>query len=226
MGRTALRPAGQFIAKRNILLVEDNPVFIELMHTAIAQAHLSGKVIECINGLDALEVLEDPQVRLDLVLVDLGLPDISGIEVIQAARRRFRDVPIMVVSVITDERRVLAAIRAGAKGYIQKSDSVEAISLAIQDVMLGNYPISPSLARSLFKLAGAPQLASTSEFNLTPRETETLKLIAKGNRYEQVAQLMGISLSTVQTNIRHIYRKLEVNSQLQAVSKARDVGLI
>lgn len=208
------------------LLVEDNPLFQNQICSAIWRFHPERSIHRCANGTEALALLEAPQVRLDLVLVDLGLPDISGIEVIQAARRRFGDIPIMVISVISAERTVLAAIRAGARGYILKGESEESISNAIQDVLRGNYPISPALARSLFKLAGAPLEKEPDAFNLSPRELETLQFIAKGNSYEEVATLMGIALSTVQSNIRSLYRKLEVRSQMQAVSKARDAGLI
>jgi DNA-binding NarL/FixJ family response regulator len=215
-----------FVAARNVLLVEDNPLFQQSIRLAVQKAGLTGQILACATGSEAMELLEKAQTRLDVALVDIGLPDMSGIDVIYAIRRRFEDIPIMVISVISSERTLLAAIRAGAKGYILKGASEGAISKAIQDVLLGNYPISPALARGLFRLAGAPREASASEFNLSRRELETLQLIAKGNSYDQVASLMGIALSTVQSNIRNLYRKLEVRSQVQAVSKARDAGLI
>lgn len=219
-------PNTSFLAHRNVLLVEDNPLFRQLVQNAIDGIGLKGQVLECASGSEALELLEQPQTRLDLALIDLGLPDIGGIEVIQAVRRRFAEIPIMVISVISSERTVLAAIRAGAQGYILKGDSAISIGQAIEDVLQGNYPISPALARSLFKLAGFPSDRSTISFDLSRRELETLKFIARGNSYEQTAKLMGIAVSTVQSNIRNLYRKMEVRSQVQAVSKAREIGLI
>lgn len=214
------------IASSIVLLVEDNPLFQQSIRSAVREAGLTGQILAFTNGTEAMASLVQGQIRPEVALVDIGLPDMSGIEVIQAIRRRFEDVPIMVISVISSERTLMEAIRAGAKGYILKGVSQDAITKAIQDVMLGNYPISPALARGLFKLAGAPRDATISEFNLSPRELETLQLIAKGYSYEQVATRMAIALSTVQSNIRNLYRKLEVRSQVQAVSKARDVGLI
>lgn len=214
------------LATRAVLLVEDNPVFQQVIRSAIESSRPGANLYECASGSEALELLDRPQLKIDLALVDLGLPDISGIEVITAIRRRFSEVPIMVISVISAERTVLAAIRAGARGYILKGDSEESIARAIQEVLNGNYPISPALARSLFKLAGAPLGKATMSFNLSPRELETLQLIARGYSYEEVSKLMGIALSTVQSNVRNLYRKLEVRSQVQAVSKARDAGLI
>lgn len=209
-------------------MVVDNPLFEQQVGNAIARLGIGGEVFNCATGQRALAVLADPSIRLDLALVDLGLPDISGIDVIHAIRQCFADIPIMVISVITAERSVLAAIRAGARGYILKGDSDALMAAAIEDVLLGNYPISPALARSLFKLAGGPVHHNTAnrEFNLSPRELETLQHIAQGYSYEEVADRMGVALSTVQSNIRNLYRKLDAHSQVQAVSKARDAGLI
>ena len=223
---TPATPAARTTARR-ILVVEDNPLFQSQIARAVASVEPASRVLVCDTGSVAIDHLEDPQQRIDLALVDLGLPDIGGIEVIRAVRRRFADVPVMVISVVSAERSVLAAIRAGARGYILKGDSEASIGQAIQDVLHGNYPISPSLARTLFKLAGAPGASGGSdEFRLSPRETETLQLLSRGLSYEEVAGLMGVALSTVQTNIRNLYRKLDAKTQMQAVAKARDAGLI
>jgi two-component system nitrate/nitrite response regulator NarL len=214
-----------FVA-RNVVLVEDNPAFRLLIGEAIQQIGLKGNITECSTGARVMELLEQPQTRLDLALVDLGLPDMGGVEVIQAIRRRFSEIPILVISALSTERSVLTAIRAGASGYILKGESAQSIGQAILEVLQGNYPISPSLARTLFKLAGAPTGKSAISFSLSPRELETLQSIAHGNSYEQTAVLMSICVSTVQSNIRNLYRKMEVRSQVQAVTKARDAGLI
>jgi len=145
---------------------------------------------------------------------------VMGIKVIEAIRARLPDVPIMVVSVIQSEDMVIAAIRAGAKGYITKGQSEFSITQSIKDVMAGNYPISPSLARSLFRLVDARPNVTPNYFKLTEREAETLRLLSRGLAYSQVATEMNISLSTVQSHVRNLYRKLGVNSQAQAVAKA------
>ena len=147
----------------------------------------------------------------------------------EAAHRRFKDAMILVISVVASEKSVIDAIRVGARGYIQKGDSSIAITQAIKDLLNGSFPISPSLARSLFKLAGSPIVVDNNEeveFCLTAREIETLKIIGQGYSYTETASLMGIKLSTVQTNIRNIYRKLEVKKQSLAIGKARKAGLI
>jgi two-component system nitrate/nitrite response regulator NarL len=212
---------------RRILIVEDNPLFQKQISKAIEHLGIAGTLHLCQSGNEAFSVLERPKLGLDLALIDLGLPDMSGIEVIQRTRRIFPHLPIMVISVVTAERSVLAAIRAGARGYILKGDSEELIAQAIHQVLMGNYPITPSLAHALFRLAGAPtgQVGSL-EFKLSPRELETLQLISKGHTYEEVGRLMGIGIATVQTNIRSLYRKLDAHTQGQAVTKAREAGLL
>lgn len=217
----------QTLLPRRILIVEDNPLFQSQFEQSIAQLGIKGEIKACSNGSQALDLLDAPGTRLDLAFVDLGLPDISGLEVIHALRRRFPEVPVLVISVITAERTLLAAIRAGARGYVLKGESQAALTSAIEDVLRGNYPISPSMARTLFKLAGAPITSDgQSEYRLSPRELETLRQISRGHSYEEVGSLMGVALSTVQSNIRNLYRKLGAHSQVQAVAKARDAGII
>lgn len=212
---------------RRVLLVEDNPAFRAQIEDSIAQLGLHAELLPCHTGSQALDLLDTPNLRVDLALVELGLPDINGLEVIHVMRRRFPDTPVLVVTTVNSERSLLLAIRAGARGYLLKSESPDALTAAIRDVVRGNYPISPSLARSLFKLAGAPMSRKdSSEFSLSPRELETLRLIARGHSYDEVGHLMGVALSTVQSNIRNLYRKLGAHSQVQAVTRAREAGII
>lgn len=211
---------------RHLLIVEDNPVFRRQLERVLERLGLRANILSCATGTQALDLLELPRTQVDLAFLDLGLPDISGLEVIHAMRRRFPEAPVLVISVIDSERTLLAAIRAGARGYVLKGQSEENLMSTIEDVMRGNYPISPSLARVLFKLAGAPMAAAAQKFGLSPRELETLRLISRGHSYDEVASLMGVALSTVQSNIRNLYRKLDAHSQVQAVSKAREAGLL
>jgi len=156
------------------------------------------------------------------------LPDINGIDVIRVLRQRSQDMPIVVVSVIAAERTVVNAIEAGANGYLLKDDSIEQITRGISQVMDGIYPLSPSLARFLFKRLTTENdnAIKAADFKLTPREQETLQHMAQGHSYDTVAALMGVAVSTIQWNVRNIYRKLNVHSQVQAISKAKDFNLI
>lgn len=212
---------------KKTLIVEDNPHFMREMVRAVELLREGGEVFNCRTGGEALATLERSAARVDLALVDLGLPDISGIDVIRALHRQLPEVPILVISVASSEESVLEAIRAGARGYLLKGDSGAEMASAIDEVLRGNYPISPALARSLFRLACGPTVGTIEPgLNLTQRELETLWLLARGNTYKEVASTMNVALSTVQSNIRNLYRKLQVHSQMQAVAKARSVGLL
>lgn len=209
----------------NALIVEDDPNFEALMCRAVRQLGEAWQAVPLRTAADAFRFLENPANHLHLALVDIGLPDSSGVEVISRLRERFPEIPTMVVSVISAERSVLAAIRAGARGYILKEDSETQIAAALEETLQGNYPISPALARYLFKLAGAADRPRDLA-ELTPKELELLRHLSKGRSYAEAARAMGIAISTVQTHIRNLYKKLDVHSQVQAVTKAQDRGLI
>jgi two-component system, NarL family, nitrate/nitrite response regulator NarL len=206
------------------LLVEDDPNFALRLCSAVSLWRPDARITLCTTGEEAVAWIAANHRPADLALVDLGLPDMDGCDVIAAARRHSERTPILVVSLLASERAVIGAIRSGANGYIIKDDSDRSIATAITEVMSGNYPLSPALARHVFRLVAGP--APQSTVALTERETDTLRCIGRGLSYEQTAMQMGISLSTVQSHVRNLYRKLEVNSQIQAALKARDRGLI
>ena len=207
------------------LVVEDDPTFESSMRAAVNSLGSHWEVVSFRTAAEGLRFLDSPGMRVDLALIDIGLPDISGIEVVNRVREKYPDVPIMVVSVISAERSVLAAIRAGARGYVLKDDITTEIAEALQQALLGHYPISPALARYLFKLAGSRD-TSADLAELTPKELELLKHLSCGRSYAEAGKEMQIAISTVQTHIRNLYRKLDVHSQVQAVTRAQDRGLI
>lgn len=145
---------------------------------------------------------------------------------IRALRKRFSEQPVLVVSSIAAERSVLEAIRAGASGYMLKDGDAAVIAQGIRQVLEGNSPISPSLARHLFKLAGSPRVGQEEQMGLTHKELEALRHLGRGCSYAETASLMGVGVSTVQTHVRGLYRKLGAHSKTQAVVKARENGLI
>ena len=150
---------------RSALVVEDNPEFELLLLEAVNALGAEWRPHSFRTGTEALAAIERKALRPDLVLVDLGLPDISGVAVIRAARRAYAKVPIMVVSVLTNSENVLAAIRAGAQGYLHKGDSALSLALAIRRVLAGECPISASLAHFLFNYvrAQAPAVSGCVE---------------------------------------------------------------
>jgi DNA-binding NarL/FixJ family response regulator len=210
-----------------ILIVEDDPYFRRSIGEAIQELGIPANVHEFSSGNEALTFFSDPAAKVDVALVDLGLPDIDGIAVIQAIHQRFPDSSIMVISVVSSEGRVIDSVRAGAIGYILKGDSSISVKRAIEQILDGNYPISPKIARYLFKLAGKTVMTGSSALpRLTNQETVLLALIAAGKSYKEAAEQMGVTLSTIQSYIRNLYRKLDAHSQTQAISRARENGLL
>ena len=216
---------------RRVLVVEDDPVFQDAIADAIRQLETPYRLHPFRTGAEALAFSRRPGIGAGLAfaLVDLGLPDCNGVEVIEDLHTRFEGVPIMVISVVSAEAQVLRAIGAGAVGYILKGDSGLSMTRAIEQIMAGNYPISPKLARCLFRLARQTQKPGGQPGGLpalTPKELTLLEHLASGKSYGQAADAMEVRLSTVQTHIRALYRKLNVHSQTQAVSRARERGLL
>lgn len=212
---------------RQALIVEDDPLFQRVIGEAFSALDEPWLMHAFRTGGEALTFCQAQGQGLDLALVDLGLPDISGEEVIRSLHARKPTAPIMVISVFSDEDKVLAAIRAGAVGYILIGNECFEITQAIRQVLDGQFPISPMVARYLFKLAapvGAPP--SGEQPRLSPRERVLLEHIAAGLTYAEAAQRMGLTLATVQSYSRNLFRKLDCHSQTQALARARASGLV
>lgn len=212
-----------------VAVVEDHPDFKAAFVAAIQAApdtHLAG-----LAGLlaDGLQLLKGP--AADVLLVDLGLPDGSGIELIRATQKAWPECNIMVTTAFGDELHVMQSIEAGASGYLLKDSSPEKIVEEIRNLHNGGSPISPLIARRVLQRLRAPKTPAVDpamdlKNALSSRETQALELVAKGFTYEEIARLMSVSRQTVLTFVRRIYVKLEVHSQMEAVDEARRQGLL
>jgi DNA-binding NarL/FixJ family response regulator len=209
------------------LMVEDELFYQDYFMSVFSNLGPQWRLDFASTGAAAEDFLDRCETPPDLVLVDLGLPDISGLEVIKRVYQQFNQTPIIVMTTFSAEESFIAAIRAGASGYLLKSEQAHTLVHGIQEVLQGNYPVSPSLARYLFRLSGSPVLKETNTaIQISPREADLLGALAKGLSYAQCADAMGISLNTVQSHIRNVYRKLNVSNQTQAINKARASGVI
>jgi DNA-binding NarL/FixJ family response regulator len=209
------------------LMVEDELFYQDYFKSVFSNLGPQWRLDFASTGAAAEDFLDRCETPPDLVLVDLGLPDISGLEVIKHVYQQFNQTPIIVMTTFSAEESFIAAIRAGASGYLLKSEQAHTLVHGIQEVLQGNYPVSPSLARYLFRLSGSPVLKETNTaIQISPREADLLGALAKGLSYAQCADAMGISLNTVQSHIRNVYRKLNVSNQTQAINKARASGVI
>lgn len=209
------------------LVVEDDPVFQRAIGAALSALSGNWLIRSYRTGREALDSCRDESNPPTLALVDLGLPDMAGETVIQNLRIRHPKLPILVISVFSDEHKVLNAIRAGAMGYILKGDDGFEMTTAMRQALDGNFPISPILARYLFQLAGKPEAAAVADVpKLSRKERELLGHIASGRTYAEAAKEMGLTLATAQSYSRNLFQKLDCHSQTQALLRAREYQLL
>ncbi len=214
-------------ARYGVVLVEDDaPTRTRLAQVIDTHAELTllGAASSCAEARALFG-----RVRPEVLLTDLGLPDGTGIELIREARQRWPGVLPLVITVFGDEGHVVAALEAGALGYLLKDGRPDYIAASILEMLAGGSPISPSIARHLLRrfATGPPSTEAGAETPpLSNREGEVLRLIVKGFAYAEIAQLLGVSAHTVTTHVRGIYRKLEVHSRGEAVYEALQLGLV
>jgi DNA-binding NarL/FixJ family response regulator len=162
----------------------------------------------------------------DVILTDIGLPGMDGVEGTRILRERFPQVPVVALTVYDDDDNVFNAICAGASGYLLKNTAPARLLESLREVVDGGAPMSPDVARrvvTLFREFRPPERAS---YHLTPQETELLRLMVDGHHYKTAGSAMGISTSTVSFHLKHIYEKLQVHSKTEAVAKALRERLI
>ncbi|SDG23916.1 two component transcriptional regulator, LuxR family [Celeribacter baekdonensis] len=208
-----------------VLIIEDRPDIAARLKNAVA-VHANLVVGDVCWTLDhGLQRLFDLKPRV--VLVDLGLPDGSGIEAIKAVAAADWEVDALVISIFGDEARVVEAIQAGARGYILKGGDLGQVGDDIQTLIDGGSPISPAIARHVLNLLSDHAGIATSHMEmLTGRETEILRAIARGYKRREIGDQLGISGGTVGNHITQIYRKLKVSSNTEAVAQAAKNGMI
>lgn len=173
---------------------------------------------------EALAGIHDP--LPNVILTDIGLPGISGIEGTRVLRERFPDVPILALTVYDNEDKVFDALCAGANGYLLKNTPPARLLEAVREAVDGGAPMSPEIARRVVKLFREFRPPERTSCDLTPQETELLKLLVDGHYYKTAAQELGISTNTVSFHLRNIYQKLQVHSKSEAVAKALRQHLI
>lgn len=212
---------------RHALIVEDQPDFQAALSDAIMRIAGQWRISSFLNGKDAVSFVNSVTQPFDIALVDIGLPDISGLEVISEIRRNFTDIPILVVSIISNEQEVIKAFSKGANGYILKDDKTIEVAAGIEEALNGNNPITPSLARFLVqRLQIEPTENDTATAKLSIREYELLQHISRGFSYAEAAYKMDLKISTVHSYSRSIFRKLNAQSKTQALATAKKTGLL
>jgi DNA-binding NarL/FixJ family response regulator len=236
---------GKVGEKIKVMVVEDQPQILKQQLKILNEAPEIEVVGTALSGEAALELLAasaaDPRKMPDVILEDLGLPRMTGIEVTREVKKRWPAIEVLIFTIFDEEEKVIEAVKAGASGYLLKGATTERILDAIREVKAGGSVIQPNLARRLLQHFKVPESADAPIEKpmrppglrdeppmrpLTEREIEILRLIAKGLSNNEAARVLTLSRATVRTHLEHIYEKLEVTNRVEAVTEGLRKGLI
>ncbi len=210
-----------------IAIVDDNINLLRSISQNLSNFEELTVVFKAMNGHDAVSLasLHHPEV----ILMDIEMPDMDGIEATRMIKRQFPEIKIIMVTVFDRDDKIFEAIKAGACGYLMKDEKPSRIVAAIEDAIEGGAPMSPIIALKMLQILRnqiivsekcnqhIKSISSPESFNLSQREFEILEKIADGNSYQQIGDVLFISAKTVSKHIEHIYEKLQVHSKLEAV---------
>ena len=210
----------------NILLLEDLPEIRAWIKALVLQVFPQAQISEAARVHDALGLVS--AVKFDLALVDLGLPDGSGDDVVAALRESQPEVQSVVVTIHDDDEHLFPALQAGAFGYVLKEQPREHFIEQLSRISQGEPPLSPSIARRViayFAAQARPQANSMPRVQLTDRESEVLLRVAKGYTLPEIGVQLSLSRHTIADYVKQIYRKLNVSSRAEAALEAQRLGL-
>jgi DNA-binding NarL/FixJ family response regulator len=210
---------------KNVLLLEDLPEIRAWLRKLVLQVFPDAQISESARVHDAVSLVS--AVKFDLALVDLGLPDGSGVDVVTKLRDVQPEAQSVVVTIHDDDEHLFPALQAGAFGYILKEQPRELITEQLQRISQGEPPLSPSIARRVmahFAQQKRPQ-SSLPHVSLTERESEVLLRVAKGYTLPEIGVQLGLSRHTIADYVKQIYRKLNVSSRAEAALEAQRLGL-
>ena len=211
---------------KNILLLEDLPEIRTWLKALVMQVFPNAQIVECARVHDAQAQVSAQ--KFDLALIDLGLPDGSGVDVVSALRESQPEALSVIVTIHDDDEHLFPALQAGAYGYILKEQSRELITEQLQRISQGEPPLSPSIARKViayFAAQAKPQANALPHVSLTERESEVLLRVAKGFTLPEIGVQLGLSRHTIADYVKQIYRKLNVSSRAEAALEAQRLGL-
>jgi DNA-binding NarL/FixJ family response regulator len=201
-----------------VAIFDDNKSFIDAMQLLLSgseQFFLSGTFANAINATQKIAKSQP-----DVVIMDIQMPEVSGIEAVKQIKGVFPKVQILMQTVFEDDNNVFAAICAGASGYLLKGTSPDQMLQAIQEVYEGGSPMTPLIARKVLGLFQNQFTFKKDHDDLTPREKDILRCLVDGLSYKMIADKLTISYHTVNAHIRKVYEKLHVNSSQEAIAKA------
>jgi DNA-binding NarL/FixJ family response regulator len=205
------------------VVVDDHALFRRGLVSLLDEMSDFLVVGEASNGSEALSVIET--VKPDIVLLDINMPVMDGIQTLGAIRKSNPDLKVLMLTISQNDEDLIGAIVTGANGYVLKNTEPETLHNTIMQVSIGNSVLSPEITAKVLQAVRRSQ-ADRNRGLLSDREVEVLKCLARGQTTAQIANVLFISENTVKTHIRHILEKMEVNNRAEAVARAAQMDLI
>jgi len=201
-----------------VAIVEDHPEFREYL-----SALISGT--DGFKCLGSFRSVEDALPKLssqvpDVMLIDIGLPGMNGIEGIRLFKERYPEILFLTLTIHDDDERIFDALCAGASGYLLKKTQPSRLVESVKEAAQGGAPMSPEIARRVIKLFREIRPPDRADYNLSPHEIRILKLLVEGHNYKTAATKLGVQATTINFHLQNIYQKLQVHSKTEAVAKA------
>ncbi len=207
-----------------VAIFDDTKAFIESLKLLFLGQNEYILVGTFDNALKAIQKIE--KCEPNVIIMDIKMPEVSGIEAVKQIKERFPGVQILMHTVFEDDNSIFAAICAGASGYLLKGTSPDHMLAAISDAYKGGSPMSPQIARKVLNLFQTQFCFKSEFYDITDRERQILKCLVDGQSYKMIADTLSISYHTVNAHIRKIYDKLHVNTAQEAISKALQQKLV
>jgi DNA-binding NarL/FixJ family response regulator len=205
-----------------VAIVEDNKTTREGLETIINLSAACRCVCTCATAEEALRML--PQHKPEVVLMDIQLPNMSGVECVAQLKELLPSVQVIMVTVYEDPDRIFRALRAGACGYLLKRSAPDQVLNAIRDVQQGGVPMSAEIARKVIAHFQKQESAAAEMEKLSAREREVLDLVVHGFTNKEIAERLSVTVEAVRWHLKHIYQKLHVHSRTEAALKFRSTG--
>jgi two-component system, NarL family, response regulator LiaR len=202
--------------RKKVCIVEDNPEFIQALTMVIQSSEefiLQGAFTNAEDAIDEIYIIKP-----DIVLMDINLPGINGIECITKIKINYPEVLFLMCTSYEDTDKIFSSLQAGASGYILKTEGSSKIINALKEMLAGGSPMSSSIARKVVKSFEVFESKNVLTQKLSDREREVLQYLSQGLMNKEVADKMGISAGTVRKHIQHVYEKLHVNTRVEAVN--------
>lgn len=212
-----------------IAIVDDNSFLIKTVQEKLSFFEDFSLKFTAFDGIDLIEKL-DKNHNIDLILMDIEMPKMNGIEAVNIVKQKYPQIKIIMLTVFDNDENIFKSIKAGADGYLLKEVNPKDLHQGIIETINGGATMTPSIAMKTLKLfrnsTAFENIPDKEEYNLTPREIEVLEQLGKGLKYNAIAENLFLSAGTIRKHVENIYAKLQVHNKLEAIQKAKNNNLI